>query len=209
MGHKSDDTEIKLIGYGFGGVLVFGIVLGFELFNGSPPSITSLQPFSGQLVELHISQDRSRIFADIRVKNGTQDVILFQQVSKKLCSDIQKLPSGMPVTALIVPRDFVDSRTGLIRHSMWQLAINEQEMFSYEEITQFINKQTTRWRIFAYWSGALAIACFIERGLEGCGMYAPNPALNLAPFGRWTLRDKAAQRRLALLQGLPHSLQAF
>ena len=27
---------------------------------------------------------------------------------------------------------------------------------------------------------------------------APNPALNLAPCGRWTLRDKAAQRRLAL-----------
>jgi hypothetical protein len=22
----------------------------------------------------------------------------------------------------------------------------------------------------------------------------PNPALNLAPLGRWTLRDKAAQR---------------
>jgi hypothetical protein len=27
-------------------------------------------------------------------------------------------------------------------------------------------------------------------------------ALNLAPFGRWTLRDKAAQRRLALRWGL-------
>ncbi len=27
---------------------------------------------------------------------------------------------------------------------------------------------------------------------------SPNMALNLAPFGRWTLRDKAAQRRLAL-----------
>ena len=26
----------------------------------------------------------------------------------------------------------------------------------------------------------------------------PNPGLNLSPFGRWTLRDKAAQRRLAL-----------
>jgi hypothetical protein len=25
-----------------------------------------------------------------------------------------------------------------------------------------------------------------------------NMALNLAPFGRWTLRHKAAQRRLAL-----------
>jgi len=25
-----------------------------------------------------------------------------------------------------------------------------------------------------------------------------NPALNPAPSGRWTLRDKAAQRRLAL-----------
>jgi hypothetical protein len=29
-----------------------------------------------------------------------------------------------------------------------------------------------------------------------------NPALNLAPFGRWTLRDKAAQRRLALRYAL-------
>jgi hypothetical protein len=28
-------------------------------------------------------------------------------------------------------------------------------------------------------------------------MRKPNPALNLAPFGRWTLRHKAAQRRLA------------
>ena len=26
----------------------------------------------------------------------------------------------------------------------------------------------------------------------------PNMALNLAPFSRWALRDKAAQRRLAL-----------
>ena len=26
----------------------------------------------------------------------------------------------------------------------------------------------------------------------------PNPALNPAPFSRWTLRDRAAQRRLAL-----------
>jgi hypothetical protein len=25
---------------------------------------------------------------------------------------------------------------------------------------------------------------------------SPNTALNLAPFGRWKLRDKAAQRRL-------------
>jgi len=25
-----------------------------------------------------------------------------------------------------------------------------------------------------------------------------NPALNLAPFGRWTLRDEAAERRSAL-----------
>jgi hypothetical protein len=26
----------------------------------------------------------------------------------------------------------------------------------------------------------------------------PNPALNLAPFGRWTLRENTAQRRLAI-----------
>ena len=31
-----------------------------------------------------------------------------------------------------------------------------------------------------------------------CGASVSNPALNLAPFSRWTLRDKAAQRRLAL-----------
>ena len=30
------------------------------------------------------------------------------------------------------------------------------------------------------------------------GVKSPNMALNLAPFGRWTLRNKAAQRRLAL-----------
>ncbi|TVO53459.1 hypothetical protein FHP91_16955 [Denitromonas halophila] len=28
--------------------------------------------------------------------------------------------------------------------------------------------------------------------------HSSNLALNLAPFSRWTLRDKAAQRRLAL-----------
>jgi len=27
--------------------------------------------------------------------------------------------------------------------------------------------------------------------------HSPNITLNPAPFGRWTLRDKAAQRRLA------------
>jgi hypothetical protein len=33
---------------------------------------------------------------------------------------------------------------------------------------------------------------------QGGALLMPNLALNLAPFGRWTLRDKAAQRRLAL-----------
>jgi hypothetical protein len=32
---------------------------------------------------------------------------------------------------------------------------------------------------------------------------SPNPAVDPAPSGRWTLRDKAAQRRSPLLQGLP------
>ena len=163
---KSDDVEIKLIGYGIGGVLIFGIVMGVELFNGPPPSITSLQPFSGQLVEQHISQDKSRILADIRVRNGKNEVILFQQVSEELAVDIQKLSPGEAVKALINKRDFTDSRTGLVRHSMWQLAINEQEIFSYDEITQFIDNQVTRWRTFANWSGALAIASFIAAGLR-------------------------------------------
>lgn len=34
--------------------------------------------------------------------------------------------------------------------------------------------------------------------VEAINMLSPNPALNLAPFSRWTLRDKTAQRRLAL-----------
>jgi hypothetical protein len=44
------------------------------------------------------------------------------------------------------------------------------------------------------WSIALSI--YTKPGRENNA--PPNPALNLAPFGRWTLRDKAAQRRLAL-----------
>jgi hypothetical protein len=34
-----------------------------------------------------------------------------------------------------------------------------------------------------------------------------NPALNLAPFSRWTLRDKAVQRRLALRWSLERPLR--
>lgn len=161
---KSDDTEIRLIGYGLCGVLIFGITLGVELFNGPPPTITSLQSFSGQLVYQHISRDRSRIFADIQVRKGIRNVILFQQVPENISVDIQNLQPGEMVTALIDPKEFMDGRTGLIRHSMWELAINEKAVFSYGEITQFINNQTTRWRTFAYWSGAFAVACFIAAG---------------------------------------------
>ena len=39
-------------------------------------------------------------------------------------------------------------------------------------------------------------SCSGEAGSVGCA--TSNPALNLAPSGRWTLRIKAAQRRLAL-----------
>jgi hypothetical protein len=44
----------------------------------------------------------------------------------------------------------------------------------------------------------LAIISVINMSLGTGVSTTPNPALNLAPFGRWTLRDKAAQRRLAL-----------
>jgi hypothetical protein len=36
------------------------------------------------------------------------------------------------------------------------------------------------------------------RALSAAAAASSNPALNPAPFSRWTLRDKAAQRRLAL-----------
>jgi len=35
-----------------------------------------------------------------------------------------------------------------------------------------------------------------QRILEVGAPLRPNPALNLVPFSRWTLRDKAALRRL-------------
>jgi hypothetical protein len=38
----------------------------------------------------------------------------------------------------------------------------------------------------------------MDRGYFSAIAASFNMALNLAPFGRWTLRDKAAQRRLAL-----------
>ena len=40
---------------------------------------------------------------------------------------------------------------------------------------------------------SLPIVGFVVHSKTGA-----NPAVNLAPFGRWTLRDKAAQRRLPL-----------
>ena len=45
--------------------------------------------------------------------------------------------------------------------------------------------------------------------MEDVDVFRYNAALNLAPFGRWTLRDKAAQRGLALLQGLPHLCKQY
>jgi len=35
-------------------------------------------------------------------------------------------------------------------------------------------------------------------GVDTSSRRINNPALNLAPFSRWTLRDKTAQRRFAL-----------
>ena len=40
---------------------------------------------------------------------------------------------------------------------------------------------------------ALQVVSYVRQSKTGA-----NPAVNLAPFGRWTLRDKAAQRRLPL-----------
>ncbi len=37
----------------------------------------------------------------------------------------------------------------------------------------------------------------------------PNPSVDLAPFGRWTLRDKAAQRRSPSTLGIAGSTMAF
>jgi hypothetical protein len=40
---------------------------------------------------------------------------------------------------------------------------------------------------------------FLRRDLRrGRAVYYANMVFNLAPFGGWSLRDKAAQRRLAL-----------
>jgi len=52
-----------------------------------------------------------------------------------------------------------------------------------------------------------AIFVFLRRDLRHGADYFANPALNLAPFGRCTLRDKAAQRRLALYMDA-HFLQS-
>jgi hypothetical protein len=44
-------------------------------------------------------------------------------------------------------------------------------------------------------SGYIKIFCIDWFHSKMLGNTLTNPALNLAPFGRWTLRDKAAQRR--------------
>jgi hypothetical protein len=57
--------------------------------------------------------------------------------------------------------------------------------------------------LYAPLSVAWHQSCYGCRGINPSFSGRSNPPLNLAPFSRWTLRDKAAQRRLALLQGLP------
>ena len=39
------------------------------------------------------------------------------------------------------------------------------------------------------------VLLYIPSGSLSSVAATPNPAVDLAPFGRWTLRDKAAQRR--------------
>jgi hypothetical protein len=44
---------------------------------------------------------------------------------------------------------------------------------------------------------------YVGRSINPSSSCCANPPLNPVRFALWTLRDKAAQRRLALLQGLP------
>ena len=60
-----------------------------------------------------------------------------------------------------------------------------------------------RWARYASVSVGLQQSRFGGRSINPSLSGRSNPPLNPAPFSRWTLRDKAAQRRLALLQGLP------
>ena len=46
-------------------------------------------------------------------------------------------------------------------------------------------------------AGGIVAAVIEGISLTNAIFTAPNPALNLAPFGRWTLRDRAAHRPLA------------
>ena len=72
----------------------------------------------------------------------------------------------------------------------------EPEIYRAEDITTASEAQQSSGQAVSnqkVFDSASQIRCCV------CGvMTAPNPALNLAPFVRWTLRDKAAQRRLAL-----------
>jgi len=55
--------------------------------------------------------------------------------------------------------------------------------------------------VFAAMTLAICSNLIQKKFASRCGSLVKNKsnmALNLAPFGRWTLRDKAAQRRLAL-----------
>jgi hypothetical protein len=157
----ADDTDVKLLGYGLGATLVFAIIIGVELFNGPPPEYSSLSPVTGEMVETYISKSRERVFADIRVKANLSDFILFQHVPERLASKIAELPSGATVSALILDKEFVDRRTSLPRHSMWQLSIDGKQVFSYDEIVQFHGNQTARWRTLAYCSAVVGVACLV------------------------------------------------
>ncbi len=173
MKFVADDTDAKLLGYGLGGISILIIILSVELFNGPPPEHSTLNLFTGQIVGAQFSKSRERIYAEIQVKNGPKDMILFQQVPQQMASKIEQFPSGSGVSALIFGKQFTDRRTGLPRHAMWQLSVGERKVFSYDEILQFHANQDARWRILGYCFAVAGVICLVAIAIRRLRRAAP------------------------------------
>lgn len=139
------------------------ITVAVGLINGSPPERSSLKPFIGEVIKTRVSKSRGLLYAEIRARADSRNVILFQRMPEGLASKaVQPLP-GTAIAALIAPDMSTDAWTGLERRSLWQLSVKGVPVVSFEELVEFHAREAAGERTFALSFGAVGIASLIAR----------------------------------------------
>ena len=149
-------------------------------FSSANPPRTA--PLTSTLVHSVIMKPRANQFGPLQMHRSARPVVIGSQRSVSEGRRFMRLSgqscSSVAVQSAARPAVFYQSRYGHLRLQIRHAAAQVQPAFS-SGISRSARQSHA-----------------VKPALPS--MQWSNMALNLAPFGRWTLRDKAAQRRLAL-----------